>query len=671
MQSKFATWLMTVAFCIAAGISGTAAARDSAPGLGNATCLSCHDGKKGKLEVPGTDDKKRALTPVDRRKFATSVHSDVECVVCHVEIIDSSIPHKKSLDEKKPDCAPCHLKLAEAAIQDKTAGERRRMRIVAENIETYRSSSHAKPSQDDSSKAKASCNDCHDVHSFDVPPRGTVARTEWHLGVSDLCGKCHEEHLADWSKSVHGREIKQKHNPKSADCADCHTAHNVVRPSSNNAKLAITASCGNCHEDAYNSYRATYHGQVNTLGFTYTAKCFDCHSSHDIEPSSDPASRMHMDNRLEACQTCHSGKKELPLATAGFVSFSPHGNSHDFATYPEIWITTKFMIALLIGVFAFFWAHSVFWWYREYMDRKQGRPHWHIRTHDLPPDLKIEDRRVEHATKHVRRFGRMWRLAHLLFALSVMTLVLTGMVPFYSETAWAKTVVSWLGGPRIAALVHRTAAFTMLGIFFIHLIAVATNIVRNWKDFKFFGPDSFVPNWKDLEDIIGMFKWFFGKGPRPAIERWAYWEKFDYWAVFWGMAIIGGSGMTLAFPHVVAHYLPGWVFNVAAVVHGEEAFLAAVFLFTVHFFNNHFRPDKLPPPDVVMFTGTQSLDEFRHEHTAQYQRLVETGQLEKYLVAAPSASFTLVSRILGLLLIAFGLSLLLLIAIGFFGGGHQ
>jgi len=106
-------------------------------------------------------------------------------------------------------------------------------------------------------------------------------------------------------------------------------------------------------------------------------------------------------------------------------------------------------------------------------------------------------------------------------------------------------------------------------------------------------------------------------------------------------------------------------------VHGEEAFLAAVFLFTVHFFNNHFRPDKLPPPDVVMFTGVQSLAEFRREHAAQYQRLVASGQLEKHLVDAPSAPFTLGSKILGLLLIVCGLSLLVLIAIGFFGGGHQ
>jgi cytochrome b subunit of formate dehydrogenase len=662
MRSKLVVWFVAAVFCGAVSLSGAAAGKETAPGLGNADCLSCHDGRKGKLEVPAAGGETRVLHPVAADKFAKSVHSDMECIACHLDINDSATPHKKTRGEKRPDCVPCHLKLGEAAIQEKTAGERRRWRLVAESIESYRTSFHARTNRDDPVRPNASCNDCHDVHSFNVPRRGTPERTEWHLGVSDLCGRCHEDQLKTWGKSVHGREIKQKRNAKAADCADCHSAHKVANSSSNQFKLEITAGCGNCHEDAYESYRATYHGKVSTLGFTYAAKCFNCHGSHDIEPSKNPKSMMHPDNRLETCQECHSGKKDVPKATAGFVSFSPHGTSDDFATYPEIWLTTKFMIALLVCVFAFFWAHSVLWWYREHMDRKQGKTALHIRTSDLP---------AEFAARYVRRFGPMWRLAHLLFALSVMMLVLTGMVPFYSETIWAKTVVSWLGGPKIAGLVHRTAAFTMLGIFFIHLIAVGLNIARNRKTFRFFGPDSFVPNWKDLADMIGMFEWFFGRGPRPAIERWSYWEKFDYWAVFWGMAIIGGSGMTLAFPHVVANYLPGWVFNVAAVVHGEEAFLAAVFLFTVHFFNNHFRPDKLPPPDVVMFTGTQSLEEFRREHAAQYQRLIDTGQLEKYLVDAPSRPFTLGSRILGLLLIAFGLTLLVLIAIGFFGGGHQ
>jgi cytochrome b subunit of formate dehydrogenase len=164
-----------------------------------------------------------------------------------------------------------------------------------------------------------------------------------------------------------------------------------------------------------------------------------------------------------------------------------------------------------------------------------------------------------------------------------------------------------------------------------------------------------------------MFKWFFGKGPKPRFDRWAYFEKFDYWAVFWGVNIIGWSGLMLAFPHITAQYLPGWVFNVGTLIHGEEAFLAAVFLFTVHFFNNHFRPDKLPPPDVVMFTGTQSLEEFRADHPAYYQRLVDSGELEKHLVDEPSPQFTRGSKVLGIVLIGFGLLLLLLVSIGFFG----
>jgi hypothetical protein len=114
-------------------------------------------------------------------------------------------------------------------------------------------------------------------------------------------------------------------------------------------------------------------------------------------------------------------------------------------------------------------------------------------------------------------------------------------------------------------------------------------------------------------------------------------------------------------PGFFGSFLPGWVFNVAAIFHGEEAFLAVVFLFTVHFFNNHFRPDKFPL-EVVMFTGTFSLEEFKHEHPLEYQRLVESGELESRLVDAPSPAKMKASR----LLIAFGLSLLTLVGIGFF-----
>jgi cytochrome b subunit of formate dehydrogenase len=678
--SQFSAWIVAAAVYLAATLGSgavlAAPAKEAAPAaavkLDNATCQTCHDGKKGKLEMLGSNGEKRPVQPVVPDKYTKSVHAKMDCVACHLEITDNVTPHQKAAGVKKAECAQCHLDLWEETKKLGKTAEKPRLGIVAENVAAYKKSFHAKPDKDDPTKQMAICSDCHNVHTFDVPLRGTPERKEWHLTVPNVCGdKCHTDHLEEWSESIHGKEAIDKKNLKTAVCSDCHTTHDIVGSSTDKAKLSITASCGDCHQDAFKSYKSSYHGQVNTLGYAYTAKCFDCHGSHGIQPSKDPKSRMNEKNRLKTCQKCHSGKKDLPLATAGFLSFSPHGTSDNFAKYPEIWITTKFMVSLLIGVFIFFWAHSILWWYREYMDRKQGVHHWRIRTGDIPAEqLPFAERRDDLAKKHVRRFGPMWRLAHLAFALSVMTLVLTGMAAFYPETDWAKAVMATLGGPRTAGLIHRIAAFTMLGIFFIHLIAVSINILRKWKDFRIFGPDSFVPNWKDMYDMIGMFKWFVGKGPRPAIERWSYWEKFDYWAVFWGMAIIGGSGMMLAFPHIVANYLPGWVFNVAMVVHGEEAFLAAVFLFTVHFFNNHFRPDKLPPPDVVMFTGTQSLDEFKHEHAAQYQRLVETGQLEKYLVDAPSKPFTLASKILGLTLIAFGLALLVMIAIGFFGGGH-
>jgi thiosulfate reductase cytochrome b subunit len=236
---------------------------------------------------------------------------------------------------------------------------------------------------------------------------------------------------------------------------------------------------------------------------------------------------------------------------------------------------------------------------------------------------------------------------------------------FYADTTWAPVIMDAFGGPKTAGLVHRIAATIMLGIFFLHLIGVTINIARNWKTFSFFGPDSLVPRWQDIKDIYFMFRWFIGKGPRPTFDRWTYWEKFDYWAVFWGMGIIGSTGMMMAFPNETASILPGWVFNVATVVHGEEAFLAAVFLFTVHFFNNHFRPDKLPPPDVVMFTGSVALEEFKREHTDQYNRLVLSGKLDQYLVDTPSRSMTLGSKILGLTLITFGFTLLILVIVGF------
>ena len=118
-------------------------------------------------------------------------------------------------------------------------------------------------------------------------------------------------------------------------------------------------------------------------------------------------------------------------------------------------------------------------------------------------------------------------------------------------------------------------------------------------------------NKSDITDFIATVKWFLGFGPRPEYGRWTYWEKFDYMAVFWGVAVIGFSGLILWFPEYFTKVLPGWIINVAQIIHSDEALLAVVFIFTIHFFNTHLRPEAFPM-DTVIFTGHVEAEELRN-----------------------------------------------------------
>ena len=635
---------LAASFCLAVTLSLSAAESPGVDaGADNSLCLACH-GTEG-FAMPGADGAMRDLHVI-REKFESSVHGKQACVGCHTDI--TAIPHGKE-GKFKVSCVQCHESLWETAVKENRAEESSKLGHVKQQIDRYMKSIHARPSRADQSHTNATCYDCHDAHY--VYPSGSTIRAEWRLDLPNVCGKCHEEQLRDYATSVHGREVLQHANPAAAICSDCHTTHDVERASLDSTRLVITKNCGTCHEANLKSYMKTYHGKVNTLGYAYTAKCFDCHGSHTIQRVKDPASTVHPDNRLETCRTCHAN------ATAGFVTFQPHATTHDYERYPQMWIVSRFMTTLILGVFLFFWTHSALWFYREYKDRQARKARPHVRTDDLP-QLK---------GKYYRRFGPGWRLMHLLFALALMTLSLTGMSVFYSETSWAAAVMNALGGPKTAAIIHRVAAVTILSLFVGHLVYFVFRLGPQWRTFQWLGHASLIPSLQDLRDIAAMFRWFFGKAPRPVFGRWSYWERFDYWAPFWGLTIVGGSGLMLWFKELTASVWPGWIFNLASLAHGEEAFLAIVFLFTVHFFNNHFRPDKLPPPDIVMFTGAMPLEEFRREHTLEYDELVASGELEKHLVDVPSRAMTRGSRILGIVLLAFGLTLLTLVLIGFLG----
>ena len=262
-------------------------------------------------------------------------------------------------------------------------------------------------------------------------------------------------------------------------------------------------------------------------------------------------------------------------------------------------------------------------------------------------------------TRYVRRFDAFDRVLHGFLMLSFLGLAATGLPLLFSDETWARGLTRMLGNFEVAGWLHRVCATLLIAIFGIHLVRVARRIARGEKGLLW-GPKSMVPQPRDLTDLIAHFRWFVGRGPRPRFDRYTYWEKFDYWAVFWGMGIIGASGLLLWFPVFFARFLPGWVFNIAMLVHGEEALLAVGFIFTIHFFNGHLRPEKFPM-DTVIFTGRITEEEFRDERPDEYARLEREGRLDSVWTSPPEPWLVRFGRVIGTIAVSTGLVLVALI----------
>jgi len=615
--------------------------------LKDSDCLKCH-GQKG-FSVPVGKDGAPPYRPLDVNTDALrkSVHGRYGCLDCHGDI--KQLPHEKDL--KTVDCVACHIQQGEGSAPERTHWLSNDSVNIVIQTKRYSHSVHA---QKKGGKVNANCADCHTAHY--VYPSSDIHSTAHKLNAPETCGNCHEKELKDYRHSIHGASRKTPWKGDSATCTDCHSAHEIGKKGTMLANRVITEQCGTCHAKQARSYKATTHGQLAWLGNKDVAQCKDCHNPHNTHKIKDANAKISSQNILATCRKCHKDAGE------DFTHFRAHADIGDFGQNPELWMLGKLMIGIIIATLIFFYTHSMLWFWREL----KSRPYeWITVDHKR---FRIRAKRIKHDSgKHFQRFSWPWRVNHWALALSVMTLTLTGMVVMFPQTSWAMFTIKMLGGTTGFGTVHRTAAVVFLLAVFGHG-AVVLNRLRKMKDFDWFGPDSLLPRWKDWEDMKGQFKWFFGKGEAPRFDRWAYWEKFDYWAVYWGALIIGVSGIVLWFSPFFSRFLPGWVFNLATLAHGLEAFLAVMTLFVVHFFNNHFRPSKFPL-DTVMFTGSWDLEEFKEERPEEYERLKASGELQKRLVAPPSKRVKTVSYVLGFTLLGIGLVLLILVIIGFFQRG--
>jgi len=653
-------------------------------GLADKDCLTCHSDP----DLTMTRGGEGISLYIDEAAHEGSAHTDTACAQCHTDVtvaqeracetivsaVDCSICHAEQVteyqasthgtlyaenDSDAPSCQDCHTQHATLSSEVPASptyprnvptlcgechriGEQAATRIHAEVddiVGSYEDSVHGRALTESGLIVSATCADCHGAHS-ELPPEDPRALVNPE-NVAGTCGVCHHGIEEEFRTSIHWSDDPDT-DKEYPTCEDCHASHTISRTEQPGFRTRMMDQCGRCHVDETETFFDTFHGKVSRLGAEGAAKCYDCHGTHDILSPTDPGSQLSRDNVVETCGQCHEGSHRR------FAGYLTHATHHDRDNYPWLFWSFWGMTALLVGTLSFALLHTFAWVVRLLLSRDEWKAHKAL--------ARSKDQ------KFYRRFNRLQRTMHIVMMLSFFTLALTGMALKFSYMSWAQVTSRILGGFDSMGFLHRVGAVVLFGVFTAHILDVLRHkktTGQTWLQI-IAGPNSIIFNGRDLKEFIQSIKWFFGMGPRPNYGRYTYWEKFDYFAVAWGVAIIGTTGLVLWFPELFTYLVPGWAVNVATIIHSDEALLAVGFIFTIHFFNTHFRPDKFPM-DPVIFSGRVSIEELKFDKPGEYEAMVESGELESHLVKAFPASKERGVRIFGFLALTFGLVLLSLI----------
>jgi len=267
--------------------------------------------------------------------------------------------------------------------------------------------------------------------------------------------------------------------------------------------------------------------------------------------------------------------------------------------------------------------------------------------------------------RHYLRFTPGQRVLHAILMSTFLGLALTGLPMRFSSAVWSVRFAHAVGGLAAILFFHKFCAVILTVAFLVHVGDVLyRGLIRKEKGI-FWGPTSLIPQPRDVMDFYAQVKWFLWLGPKPNFDHFAYWEKFDYWAVFWGMVVIGLSGYAMWFAPTFALHIPGSLLNVALVIHSDEALLAVWFIFAIHFFNTHLRPGSFPM-DLVVFTGQESEAEMKAKRQLEYERLIAQGQLQTRQTGPTDPWLMKIGRTVGAVALAVGFILLWLTLTAYF-----
>ncbi len=549
----------------------------------------------------------------------------------------------------------------------------------------------------------------------------TCGNANCHVGIHDrfelgIHGKVYLEEKEAYLAL--GPEEQRTFAFRGPVCTNCHISHAIKRTSDGTFFKDAIMQCGKCHEFAMATYRRSNHGKYALLGSQDVAKCYDCHGNHVNLSESEFTPEVV----LERCRECHKKATMEMVSYITHLSLSEGMSEEELLGSDTLEIekarglrvlrvVRMLMEMLLISVFAFFWLHTILWLVRGTVERITSKT-------TVPLEKKTEYfRRLDAAHRILHVFvivsflglaltglpikyphhewsavifgaldsifqgngGQVARVLHRIFAIITFGYLATHLLVLfvrsihaYHERIMARCArcpvdmslppeardAGWYAQWLVWAL-PVAALYIPLGALIWLQDRISGN-GRGWRAWlaRAFGPESMLPRFKDLRDMLASFRWFFWLGPRPRWDRWTYFEKFDYWAVFWGVAVIGLSGLCIWFKEFFTATLglPGWAINVAMEVHSHEALLATAFIFSIHFFNTHLKPDKFPM-DKVIFTGRISRHELEHERPEQYRRLVESGALDGLRTTRPALWLRVCGTLFGASAVITGIAL--------------
>jgi cytochrome b subunit of formate dehydrogenase len=466
------------------------------------------------------------------------------------------------------------------------------------------------------------CVDCHDGYDFKTheakaeEPSEEDAKLAAKLAGQTTapkallaCRDCHDTVVGDVLHGAHGRWLREDRPVAGPTCLSCHgEPHHIGKTGEPGSNATVSARCESCHEDekviqaaglsaAPRTYRDSLHGRLVALGNPRAPGCADCHGAHDVAGPEVATSPVSPQNKVKTCQKCHEGANENFAAAFTHEPLNPETQPGPFWIHTFFsWLTALTLTALFLHVLLDLAGEL-----RHKLSRRgHGEP-------AVPAGLP----------RSVVRFDLHQRIQHWMLIVSVIALVLTGWPIRAASVGSSGVLVGLFGGPAGAALAHRITG-ALLGIAAVYHLVYLT-----WRILAKRAALAMLPAPKDLVDVWNNLAYLLRLRPdRPKFGKFSYIEKFDYWAVFWGVAIMGGTGLVRWFPVWFAKFLPGWMLLGAQLAHGEEATLAALALFVWHFYNVHLRPS-IFPMNWVWLTGRISIENLREEHGQQYDQLLE------------------------------------------------